>query len=365
VGFTGVESRRYVPFPYLNPFKLWLPLPLFRTTKDGVSFDGGGLFSFMSDPTDMNRIFLFAYMDVRSLMAAVNLQWTNLSLGFPLNITFSDDIDKTQRIPYRKTQGTISGSLDFGLGNERRRLELNPGLGFSLAAMDSEDKSSAYTWEYEEPSYNAMLGIGVSNLRRFSWELFGQGAALTIYGRLLLTQPVTRRFEGILKTAFEPYLPLRISLYGAWDENGMDLYGNSKNYSTLLFSSVASVEYPGTGLSALRWIGGGEAEIRLFSLDFQKNLSHLYINRFFGTLAYRGVLYDDQGVPTAEGSYLGGSYRLGQSLILRLGATVSTILVTALPLRISAWIWGAWKMPNTRDGKNNDFVIGPGFSITY
>jgi hypothetical protein len=334
-------------------------------TGEGVSLDGGGLFSFMSDPVDTNLIVFFAYMDVRSLMAAVNLQWINLSLGFPLITAFSDDIDKTHAIPYRKTQGNISGSLSFGLGNERRRLVLNPGLGFSLTAPDWGDGSGAYTWEYGEPSYNAMLGLGLSNLRRFNWELFGQGVTLTIYGRFLLPLPVSLRFEGILQTAFEPYLPLKLSLYGAWDERGMDLYGNSGYYNTIAFSSVASVEYPSRGLSALRWIGGGEAELRLFSLDFQKSLSHLYINRFFGTLAYRGVLYDDQGVSTAEGAFLGEGYRLGQSLILRLGATVSTILVTALPIRISAWIWGAWKIPNMNDRKNNDFVIGPGFSVTY
>jgi hypothetical protein len=364
-GEGAVESKRYFSLPYLNPFRLWLPLPLVRITNSGLSFDGGGLFSFISDPIDTNLIFLFAYMDARSLMAAANLQWINLSLGFPLNITFSDDIDKTQHIPYRETQGTIAGTLEFGLGNERRRLKLNPGLGFSLAAADRGDGSSAYTWEYGEPYYHAMLGIGVSNLRRFNWELFGQGAALTLYGRVPLARPLTPRFDGVIETAFEPYLPLKLSLYGAWDENGMNLYGNSRYYTTTPFNSIASVEYPSAGMSALSWLGGGEAELRLFSLDFQKNLSHLYINRFFGTLAYRGVVYDDQGVPAAEGTHLGGSLRLGQSLILRLGATVSTILITALPIRISAWVWGAWKMPNMRDRKNNDFVIGPGFSISY
>jgi hypothetical protein len=358
-----MESRRYFPFSYLNPFKLWLPLPLVRMTGNGASLDGGGLFSFMSDPTDTNLLFLFAYMDARSLMAATNLQWINLSLGFPLNISFSDDIDKTQPVSYRKTRGTISGALSFGLGNERRRLELNPGLGFSLTAPDSGD--SAYTWEYGEPYYNAMLGVGVSNLRRFNWELFGQGAALKVYNRLLLNRPGIPRFEGILQAAFEPYLPLKLSLYGAWDENGMDLYGNSKYYDTAAFGSVASVEYSSKGLSDLRWLGGGEAELRLFSLDFQKSLSHLYINRFFGTLAYRGVLYDDQGIPEAEGTFLGDGRRLGQSLVFRLGATASTILVTALPVRVSVWVWGAWKISNSNDGKSNDFVIGPGFSVVY
>jgi hypothetical protein len=365
----GMESRRYSPFPYLNPFRLWMPLPLVRFTGESLSLDGGGLFSIMQDPADLNQIVLFAFMDVDSLMAAVNLQWTNLGLGFPLTIAFSDDIVKTSAIPYRLTRGTVSGSLNFGLGNERRRLEIMPGLGFSRAALDRGDGSSAYTWEPGAPYYSAVLGLGLSNLRRLNWEMFGQGAALAGYGRFLLAPSVGFRFEAILQTAFEPYLPLKLSFYGAWDEKGMDLHGNSRYYTTSVFSSIASTEYPGGELSALRWIGGGEAELRLFSLEPRKNLSHLYYNRFFGTLAYRGVLYQDPGLSAAEGSPLGDDYRLGQSLILKLGVTVSTIVVTFMPIKLSAWIWGAWKFPNMNDGKNNDWAIGwdfgPRFSITY
>jgi hypothetical protein len=361
----GMESKRYSPLPYLNPFRLWLPLPLVRIRGGSLSLDGGGIYSFMQDPTDTNNILLSAFMDARALMAAVDLKWTNLSLGFPLEFVFIDTLDTAQSIPYRKTQSALAGSFDFGQGNERRRLAVLSGLSLAMAALDRGDGSSAYTWDYQKPAFATTLGLGLSNLQRFNWQMFGQGASIKAYGRFLLAPSVNLRFEGLLETAFEPYLPLKISLYGAWDEKGMDLYGNSPYFVDTAFSSIASVEYPSTGLSALRWIGGGEAELRLFSLEPRKSLSHLYYNRFFGTLAYRGVLYHDQGLSTAEGTPLGDGYRLGQSLILRLGATVSTVVIALHPIKISVWAWGAWKIPNMDDGKSNDFSLGPGFTISY
>ncbi|MDR1596873.1 MAG: hypothetical protein LBR99_04120, partial [Treponema sp.] len=110
-------------------------------------------------------------------------------------------------------------------------------------------------------------------------------------------------------------------------------------------------------------------------LDIRKNLSHLYYNRFYGTLAYRGAVYDDLGYRdtvgrTAEGTPLGGSpggtYRLAQSLVLRLGLVISTIILPGIPLSITPSFWGAWKFPNMNDGNgNNDYSFGYGLSITY
>jgi hypothetical protein len=145
----------------------------------------------------------------------------------------------------------------------------------------------------------------------------------------------------------------------------MNLYGLSNLYSSTVFSNNASVEYPTTGLSSLTWLGGGEAEVKLFSLEIQQGLSHLYYNRFFGTLGYRGVMYDDRGSRYAEGNPLGGQYRLAQSLLLRLGLVTSTVAVTALPVKLSVSLWMAWKISNMFDGKDNDFRFGPSFALEY
>jgi hypothetical protein len=43
------------------------------------------------------------------------------------------------------------------------------------------------------------------------------------------------------------------------------------------------------------------------------------------------------------------------------GGTIFVIPVTALPVKVSYYIRGAWKISNPGDGKNNDFAPGPPF----
>jgi hypothetical protein len=380
---SSFPAKRYTGLSYMNPFKYWLPIPLFRQTAGdgifGISVDGGGIISIMSDPTDTNILTLTTYFDVRSLMAAGSIQWINNGLGFPLQIDLSDDLDKTRNTVYRETRASIAAFRSFGLGNERLRLEIDPSFAALFYARDPGD-SNPYTWNYEEPSFFAGAGLGISNLIRPSWALFGQGFSLTAYGKFRLDRDLQRRFptprlEGVFTAALEPWLPLRLRLYSAWDNGGMDLWGQSFNYSGASFAAIASTEYPRQEHIPLEWIAGGEAELKLFSLDIQKSLSHLYYRRFYGTLAYRGAVYDDQGYHgadgrDAEGTFLGnspdGSYRLAQSLVLRLGLSISTIIVTGMPISFTPNVVGAWKFPNvTDDNGNNDYFVGIGVSISF
>ncbi|MDR3146725.1 MAG: hypothetical protein LBU21_10640, partial [Treponema sp.] len=377
-----LPSKRYAGLSYMNPLKYWLPLPLLRSGADNsISVDGGGILSVMSDPTDTNYLAVSAYMDARSLMAAGSFSWINYTLGFPLELYASDDLDKTRDTVRRISQASLGGTLRFGLGNERTHLDLIPKLSAGFMSDDPGDDSNPYTWGYDEYYYSAGLGLGISNLLRPSWALFGKGLSLGAYGWFMLDRPGLRqgfrvpRVEGVFNAAFEPLLPLRLRLYGAWDRDGMDLRGQSRYFLSTSFDSFASTEYPRQETILLEWIAGGEAELKLFSLDIQKNLSHLYYNRFYGTLAYRGAVYDDQGYRdtagrAAQGTPLGGSpddtYRLAQSLVLRLGLVISTIILPGIPLSITPSFWGAWKFPNMNDGNgNNDFSLGMGVSVSY
>jgi hypothetical protein len=362
-GYLAAASSRYWGIKYLSPLQFWIPLPLIRIAADsalGISLDGAGLITLMMDPPGTNQILLTAQMDVRSLMGVFDLQWTNQSLGFPLTVTFSDNLDKTQRVypaTYRQTAATLAASVSHGLGSERFRFFVSPGFGIGLFSLDPGDGSSAYTWRYQKPQYSAVLGVGLSSLRRFNWQLFGQGASLALYGRYAIGSGPPR-FEGLLRTAYEPFLPVRLSFFGAWDQNGMALNGVSARFSTTSFSSIAASEYTDTKVTGLKWLGGGEAEVKLFSREIQRGLSHLYFNRVFGSLGYRGTVYEYGGTGLAEGNMLGGSYRLAQSLVLRTGLTVSSAIVPALPFSLSFNLLGYWKISNLNDGKNNDFWYG-------
>jgi hypothetical protein len=374
-------ASRFWGVKYLNPFKFWIPYPLVRLdpySKFGITVNGPSIFSLMMDPTDTNQIFLNAAMDIPYLMGNITLTWLNLSLGFPLTFSFSDTLD-TGRTRYsgvvRDTVFGIRASFSRGLGSERLIFSVNPELEVLLAAPEPPGSSvwitgpkSAYAWNYQDPYYIGILGLGLSSLFKNSGEIFGRGASLAAYGKYALRQGMPPagqalpRAEGVFQAAFEPYLPLRFRLYGVWDERGMNLAGQSSPFSSTSFSSFASVEYVNTGgrrMQDIQWLAGGEAEVKLFKVEIQRHLSHLYFNRVFGTLAYRGAVYDSRGHPEAEGAVL-GPCRLAQSLVLRLGGVVSFAVLPYVPFRLSASFVGVWKMSNVNDGNNrNDFWFGP------
>ncbi|MHB9294063.1 hypothetical protein Holit_03189 [Hollandina sp. SP2] len=379
----GLPSSPYWGVKYLNPFKLWVPYPLIRIDPDSdflLTANGPAIFSIMMDPTDTNQIVLNAAMDIPYLMGNVALTWLNLSLGFPLTFNISDTLD-TGRTRYsgvvRDTFFNVQASFSRGLGSDRLKVSVNPGFEFRLIGVEPANSSvwtegfkSAYTWGYEDMYSIGILSLGLSNFNSVSWEVFGQGVSMTTYGKYALRHgyPVADqalpRVEGVFQAALEPYLPLRFRLYGVWDERGMNLAGQSAAFSTTPFSSFASMEYVNTGsqrMDDIPWLTGGEAEVKLFKVEIQRHLSHDYFNRVFGTLAYRGVVYDDQGHPAAEGAVLSGPYRLAQSLALRLGVVFSSFAILQyVPIRMSATLVGVWKMSNMNDGSSrNDFWLAP------
>jgi hypothetical protein len=222
-------------------------------------------------------------------------------------------------------------------------------------------------WTYEKPFYSVGLSAGLSTLRRFPWQLFGQGVA----GELSLRSPLNGfapRIDGVVRFAFESELPIRGTLYAAYDAQGMSLTGESSRYGPAPFADVAAHEYAGQSLRNTPWLVGGEAEIKLFSVESQTNLSHLYFNRLFGTLAYRGAIFETpvKAVPSAPTQALYGNASLVQSVLVRAGAVVSGTPLTMVPLRFTPHVWGAWKLSNLGDGDPaNNFQVGIAFSLEW
>jgi hypothetical protein len=372
-------TGNYHALPYLNPLKYWIPYPLIRINQaalenenaslaDSISLDGAGIYTLMTDPARINLVGITAGFDARSLMGVFNIQWINTWFGLPLNFTFQDDVDKSGSIwsiPVRTTRLGLSTALTRGIGGELVQFSLFPSFATNLTAPDTGNGLSPYTWDYGDPRFVFSLGLGLSSLTRLSWEVFGSGLALTVYGRYVTpsVNPFTYRFEGALQAAFEPVLPLQFRLYGIWDENKMNLAGFSRLYTTSTVSDLTPVEYS-TSAYSLKWLTGGEAEVKLFSLEIQRNLSHIYYNRLFSTLAYRGGLYDYGGKENAAaGQLLWNDYRLTQSLILRLGLTFSFAVIPAFPGSLTLYTSGILKISNMfDDNPANDYAIGIYFS---
>ncbi|MDR2633782.1 MAG: hypothetical protein LBC51_09220 [Treponema sp.] len=366
-GLSFSPPKTYHALSYLNPLQFWLPFPLIRINAADreagsaafLSIDGAGIYSLMRDPAQMNSISLSAAFDARSLMGVYDIQWTNTYLGIPVSFRFQDDIDKSATVwaePVRITGFGLSAAPTHDI-RSGLRFSLLPSLGIHLAAPDTGGASSAYTWSYEDPRSGFSLGMGLSTLSRFSWEVFGSGLSLALYGRYAVPFPF--RFEATLQAAFEPLVPLRFRLYGIWDEHTLNLAGTSKLYTSSDAGDLCPAEYNSIAY-ALKWLAGGEAEAKLFSFEIQRALGQGYFNRIFSALAYRGGFYEyGGGEHPAAGEPLWEQYRLTQSLILRLGLTFSAFLLPMFPEQLTLSVEGILKISHLFDQDGaKDYGIG-------
>jgi hypothetical protein len=360
------ESRAYHALGYMNPFKLWLPLLLVRIKEDvPLSLDGGGLVTVMMDPADRNLIMLFAYADLVNNMAMIDsFSWRNTSLGIPIDTAFSDKVIYSKNGSYRDTRGSLSGTLLRGLGGERVRYGFSLGGGFAFTADKEDGVESAYQWTRTGSAYTVFAGLELSSLKRQRHQIFGNGVRFSVKGASVL-EAFEPRYEGVFQAGAETLFPLGLTLYGAYDRWGMDLQGVSRTYGDPLFAQLAAEEYPSPRGLTLNWLSGGEAALGLFSLEVQDNISHVYTNRIYGTLALRSVVYDARGSAGAEGVVLADDLRLAQSLIFKLGMVYAIIPLKAVPLFLEPHFWAAWKFSDTLSGEGVPWRFGLGVNINY
>ena len=368
-------SRPYFGITYMNPFKLWLPLPLLRFTfgnddEISLNLDGGGLFTVMMDPTDRNLIIAFAYADFKYQMAMIdNFTWQTTVTGFPILLEFSDKVfDDFIFDPYRETRINLSGSFNHYPGRWGYGISLSAGYVRIANKEDSKNNVSAYEWKETEAALFITTGLTFSNLQRGQDEIFGDGVSFSLRGSSSVWASSMKDFkprvEGLFRSSAETRFPLNLSLYGAYDLTGMNIHGASNVYGTPLFDNYASKEYQVLQGLNLIWLAGCELSIALFSIEIQNNLGHGYYNRFFGSLALRNVIYDGQDFPGAEGLEI-NNIRLAQSLVLNLKLVASLIPIKSLPVFLEPHLWGAWKFSNAITGEGSLWELGVGFNYRY
>ena len=368
------KEETYNPVHYLNPLKFWLPVPLINNRDNRIRIDGMGIITYLTDPTDTNMVLINAGGDLAGKLGYFDMSWTSLNLGFPLISSLSDQIEGVEsssgHIRYRASRASIAGQFSFPLGDTTLQLHLMPSASMLLAAFDPGGGSSAYLWPYEKPLWSCDLNVGLSNLYRKPWQLFGNGIGLDLFGHTT-GDFGSGRLDATLRTSREPvasWFGLRGTLYAAWDGRGMSLDGKNPSLGNPPFADVAASEYASQAPAALPWITGGEAEIKLFAFETQSNISHLYVNRFFGTLAYRGVIYEtvDESNPLTAGQALGNTLFAYHSLLVKVGSVVSAIPITLMPLRYSPFFWAVLRLSNLGDqDPNNDFQLGFSLSLEW
>ena len=362
------ETSRYFAVRHMNPFRFWLPLPLIRFYGNAVSLDGGGLVSLMLDPAHRNFVQLMAFADARYRMAAVpTFSWQNNVLGFPVTLSFSDTVVRPLGdASYRDTRIGLSGGFSRSIGRGA--------LGLSLGAShvriaDDDGGASAYDWEPTQSLFAVSAGMGLSNIRRRRHELFGTGVALNIASATLATgfEPYV---AGMFRANREARFPVGLAVFGAYDAAGMNLHGASRRFGSPVFSRFVPSEYRPPRDLVLDWIAGAEAAVGLFSLEIQNNVSHVYFNRLFATLALRNAVFDGQGHPGAEGTPISGMWRgdedirVVQSLALRLGMVFTLHQIQQIvPAFFEPSVWAAWMFSNTISGEGDQWRIGVGFDF--
>ncbi|MCL2070235.1 MAG: hypothetical protein FWH19_04540 [Treponema sp.] len=348
-----LPSSAYLALRYMNPFSLWLPLPLIRSgTGDevfGVSLDGGGFLSLVADPTDRNLLAILAYADIPYQMAMIDqLSWTNTALGFPLTAGFFDRVVEGGNNIYRSTGGSLGADLNWSMGQWTSGLSMG---GAYVRNADQDGGRSAYEWEETESNFYFFAGLALNN-RLLRLQL----------GGLSFVDSFDPRFDLAFRASMDLRFPLHFTLFGAIDARGMDLHAISNSYGAQMAAQYALVEYNSPQDLDLDWIVGGEIALSLFSFELQRNLSHAYFNRFSGTLALRSQIYDSKDHPEAEGIQI-NDLHLIQSLMLRLRMPMTFLPVVKAPLSVEPYLFGAWNFSNTITGDGSPFYIGLGFNI--
>lgn len=368
------KKEPYNPVRYLNPLKFWLPVPLINNVDNSIRIDGMGIITYLMDPSDTNTILVSAGGDVVGKLGYFDVSWTSLNLGFPLFSTLSDQIESIESSAgytlYRASRVSVASPLTFPLGDSTYNLHLMPSVSMLLTAFDPGDGSSAYLWPYEMPLWSYGINLGLSNMYRKPWQLFGNGVGLDLFARRAGTSD-SGRLDATLRGSREVgsnWFSMRGTLYAAWDVQGLTLDGKNASFGNAPFADVAASEYAAQAPGNLPWVAGGEFEVKLFSFESQSNISHLYLNRFFGTLGYRWVVYEtvtESNLQTA-GEALAKKLYGYRSFLIKMGTVISATPITMAPLRYSPFFWGAVKLSNLGDqDPNNDFQLGFALSLEW
>jgi hypothetical protein len=368
---SGTDSvnvgKPFWSIKYLNPLNLWVPYPYIRLTSNSIALAGAGIFSYMSDPIDDNRIFLSAAYDFKYMFAPIDLTWNNYALGFTLQTSFTDTVEATTTRPYRAERLTVAPSYSFNLPILNGTFSL--GASFSLlnaAYKEDGDSDAAYTWANTRLRMQAGASLSYSQIRRFAWQQYGNGFSLSaVYKQYIDSVNIDRnRYEAQLHAALESassflFAPaFNFVGYGIYDENKMNIYGRGGWFSPSVISTDNAItEYHTTGIQDLKYLAGGIAEYRIISLEMQGNLSHIYYSRAYLSAGAKGVYYGEQAKQT-DSQYALSAY-------LRLGADIKIAPVSAAVITLKPLLTASYKFQDLGNNDKNKIAVAANVNISY
>ena len=363
-GLFGYDEKQYIGMRYMNPLKMWFPLP---TYAEGSPYfvTGVGIATMVTDPIDNNQIIFLGGFDIVSKFFDIDLSWNNYSLLFPLSINIRDKVIYSSIIRFRSTMFSVGMSPYFYI-NDRSSVVFTPyfsaGLLFYSDAswktdpstgnrfIDVDYKNSAYIWDFRDYIFNVGLNMHYQ---------YNNKSLNSIRKDLIsfLLAPIysIRRNEYRIDTKINlqsKYLPLKFTAYAGYSDatNGIDFSSYSQTFGgRSIFGGDEFISYVNDNALSDNWLFGFELDL-IGAIEIQNNLSYFYINRLYASLGYRASYYDKNYLNAAT---------------LKLGIESSFMLSVALPFNIEGIV--ALQLPPNYNNRNNFFSIDNfyfGFNLT-
>ncbi|MDR1895072.1 MAG: hypothetical protein LBQ61_10380 [Spirochaetales bacterium] len=354
----------YRPLKYLNPLQYWLPLPLMGS---GDRLGGPGFMTWLGDPADLNRLILTTGYNFVDRIAPVELEWSSLSLGFPLTLTLSDKIeeDSGQRL-WRSTRGTLDAGFSWGLPGGGA-FSLTGAGGIIFGAADNGKSRNPYSWSYQSPYWEVLGSMELSSLRRRAYEQYGRGASLSFQAEALFpfqSYRLAARFTGETRRLLGLPLPASLTFLGVHDNRGLNLEGKSA-VPGLFFSinPIVNDQFKAPPGQNLPWLVQQDVEFQLFNFEVQDHLSHLYFNRFSLLLGLRSCLY--RSTEEGPGYDLGEGFRMTQAGILTLKGLMTFLAIKMQPIQIEYGLWVSYNISNQVNRRGDMVSLGPVFEVSF
>ncbi len=362
-GDFNYKEENYFGIKYMNPLKMWLPIPTYAEGSP-YFFTGIGIATMVTDPIDDNSIIFMGGFDIVSMFFDFDFSWVNQSLLYPLFVNISDKVIYSSDIRYRATTFTLGFSPYFYI-NDRSAVIITPFLASALFFMTDiyriytsptqsylsfDYGSSAYNWEYRQ----YVMNTGINMSYQYENNLFDSINKDYVYFLLAPIYSITKeeyRIDGKLSMQSR-YAPINLTVFGGYSssESGISFSQSDGTFGTRKIGGGDEfTSFVKDNNLESSWIFGYEIDV-IGRILIENNLSYFYVNNIYASIGYRASYFDEHYFNAAT---------------LKLGLTTSFMLSVALPFNIEGIM--AIQLPPNQMNKSNFFSIDNlyfGFNLT-
>lgn len=305
-GMFNYKEKSYFGIKYANPFKYWLPIPIYAEGSP-YYITGAGIMTAISDPIDNNFIIFTGGLDIVSMFLDFDLMWSNQSFLYPLSIGISDKVIYSSDIRYRATTFSLAYSPYIYLNN-RSILQFTPFVAAALLFLTDDISiytsptesyllfdygNTAYSWPYN--SY--VINVGANIYYKYQNSLFDSINADSVS---LLVAPIYSINKEVYRVDAKldmqsRYLPLKLSIFGGYSssENGISFSTSDPVFGTRnIGGGNEFISFVNDNNLSSNWLLGYELDL-IGRILIENNLGYFYFNNIYASLGYRASYFDE------------------------------------------------------------------------